>query len=432
MFSATWALGKLCARTVGMKPAATILHADLDAFYASVEQLLDPSLRGKPIAVGGGVVLAASYEAKALGVRSGMSGRRARELCPQLRFVSGRFGEYQRLGDAAMKVLGDFTPLVERLSIDEAFADVAGSERLFGPPAAIAKVIRGRVREELGLAISVGLARTKHLAKIASQAAKPDGLIVVDPEAELAFLHELPVELMWGVGPVAKARLAAIGVHTIGQLAQLPGRRLEQLLGRALGDKLASLARNHDPRAIKVQGRAQSAGAQSALGRKPAGDGVFRPTLLHLSDRIGTRLRAKSRPGRTVTVRVRFADMRSVTRSVTLPAPISATRSLCEVAEDLVRGALADHPDESTITLLAISVSNLEQHPIVQLELPLGLGDEGCRPGSKKGAARWVADRAVDAIRDRFGWEAVGYGSVALGIARSVPDEFRELAEKDL
>jgi DNA polymerase-4 len=415
-----------------METVATILHADLDAFYASVEQLLDPSLRGKPIAVGGGVVLAASYEAKAFGVRGGMSGRRARELCPQLHFVSGHFKEYQRLGDAAIKVLGDFTPLVERLSIDEAFADVAGCQRLFGPPAEIAKEIRRRVRAELGLPISVGVARTKHLAKIASQVAKPDGLVVVDPKIELAFLHDLPVELMWGVGPATKARLAEVGVLTIGQLAQIPGRRLERLLGQALGDKLAALAWNRDPREIKTQRRTQSAGAQSALGRKPADERAFRPTLLHLADRVATRLRAKSRPGRTVTVRVRFADLRSITRSVTLSAPISATRMLAEVAEDLVRSMLADHPGETTITLLAISVSNLEKHPMVQLELPLGLDDEPRRPGTKKGAARWVADRAVDKIRDRFGWEAIGYGLVASDIARSVPDEFRQLAERDL
>jgi DNA polymerase IV len=410
----------------------TILHADLDAFYASVEQLLDPSLRGKPIAVGGGVVLAASYEAKAFGVRGGMPGRRARELCPQLQFVGGNFKDYQRLGDAAIRVLGDFTPLVERLSIDEAFADVAGCESLFGPPVEIAKEIRRRVRAEVGLPISVGVARTKHLAKIASQVAKPDGLVVVDPAAELAFLHDLPVELMWGVGPVTKTRLADAGVLTIGQLAHVQPWRLETLLGHALGQKLSALAWNRDPREIRTQRRSHSAGAQSALGRQPAEDRVIRPTLLHLADRIATRLRAKSRPGRTVTVRVRFADMRSVTRSVTLPAPISATRMLAEVAEALVRLALADHPRERTISLLAISVSGLEEHPILQLELPIGLQDEARRPGSKRGMARWGADRAIDAVRDRFGWEAIGYGAVASGVSRSVPDEFRELAEKDL
>ena len=294
-----------------METTASILHADLDAFYASVEQLLDPSLRGKPIAVGGGVVLAASYEAKAFGVRGGMPERQARGLCPQLIFVNGHFKDYQRLGDAAIKVVNDFTPLVERISIDEAFADVAGCTHLFGPPAEIARAIRRRVRTELGLPISVGVARTKHLAKIASQVAKPDGLVVVDPDTELEFLHHLPVELMWGVGPATRARLAEIGVLTIGQLAETPGWSLERLLGRAAGEKLAALAWNRDPREIEAHRRAGSVGAQSAIGRKPAEERVFRPTLLYLADRIGTRLRAKSRHGRTVTVRVRFANLDS-------------------------------------------------------------------------------------------------------------------------
>ena len=411
---------------------ATILHADLDAFYASVEQLLDPSLRAKPVAVGAGVVLAASYEAKAFGVHSGMSGWRARELCPQLIFVGGHFTEYQRLGDAAIEIVSDFTPLVERISIDEAFADVAGCTHLFGPPAEIARTIRRRVRAELGLPISVGVARTKHLAKVASQVAKPDGLVVVDPDTELDFLHDLPVELIWGVGPVTKTRLAEIGVRTIGELAKTPGWSLEQLLGPAAGEKLAALAWNRDAREIKTQRRARSAGAQSAIGKKPAEERVFRPTLRHLADRIGARLRAKSLAGRTVTVRVRFADLRSVTRSVTLDAPISATAILAEIAEDLVRTVLAHHPHERKISLLAISVSHLKKISEVQLELPLGLEDESRRPGSKRGMARLAADRAVDGIRERFGWGAVGYASVALGSSGSVPDEFRVLAEQEL
>src|ERR1700683_554564 len=342
-------------RAVGMETAATILHADLDAFYASVEQLLDPSLRGKPIAVGGGVVLAASYEAKAFGVSGGMSGRRARELCPQLTFVGGRFHEYQRLGDVAINVLNDFTPLVERISIDEAFADVAGCTHLFGSPAEIATSRRRRVREELGLPISIGVARTKHLAKIASQVAKPDGLVVVDPATELHFLHGLAVELMWGVGPATRTRLAEIGVHTIGQLANLPGWSLERIVGRAVGEKLTALAWNRDPREIRTHHRAHSAGAQSALGRKPAEEKVFRPTLWYLADRVASRLRAKSWLRSTVTVCVRLADLRSVTRSITLDAPISATATLAEIAEELVRTALVDHPREKSISLLAVS-----------------------------------------------------------------------------
>jgi len=415
-----------------MAAIASILHADLDAFYASVEQLLDPSLRGRPIAVGGGVVLAASYEAKAFGVRSGMPGRWARELCPDLRFVSGHFKEYQRLGDAAINVLGDFTPLVERISIDEAFADVAGSVHLFGSPEDMAKTIRKRVRVEVGLPISLGVAQTKHLAKIASQVAKPDGLVIVHPGTERDFLRDLPVELMWGVGPVAKARLAATGVFTIGQLAQTPGRSLEWLLGQAVGSKLAALAVNRDPRKVVTQCRARSVGAQSALGRKPAVEEVFRPTLLYLADRVASRLRAKTRAGRTVTVRVRFANLRAVTRSITLPAAISATAILAEIAEDLVRAALADHPDETAISLLAVSVSHLEKNGTLQLELPLQLEDDKRRPGTEKGAARWVVDRAMDRIRDRFGREAIGYGSIVLADRRAVPDAFRELAEREL
>jgi DNA polymerase-4 len=303
---------------------------------------------------------------------------------------------------------------------------------LFGTPAAIAAAIRRRVRSELGLPISVGVARTKHLAKIASQVAKPDGLVVVDPDRELDFLHGLNVELMWGVGPVTKARLNAIGVETIGQLANTQAWSLTRLLGPAAGEKLAALSWNRDVRKIRTHHRAGSAGAQSAIGRKPATARVIRPTLLHLADRIATRLRAKSRPGRTVTVRVRFADLRSVTRSVTLDAPISATVMLAAFAEELVRAALADHPDETTISLLAISVSHLEEHWDLALELPLGLADEARRPGSRQGLARSAADCAVDRIRDRFGWDAIGYGSAVLGLSRSVPDEFRKLAEKEL
>jgi DNA polymerase IV len=410
----------------------TILHADLDAFYASVEQLLDPSLRGKPIAVGGSVVLAASYEARAFGVHGGMPGRRARELCPPLIFVSGHFEEYRRLGDAAIKVIGDFTPLVERISIDEAFADVRGCTRLFGPPADIARTIRRRVKAELGLPISVGVARTKHLAKIASQVAKPDGLRVVEAETELEFLHDLPVELMWGVGPATQARLAEIGVRTIGELARTPGWSLDGLLGVAAGEKLSALAWNRDPREVKAERRARSAGAQAALGRRPARENVFRPTLRHLADRICARLRAKRWSARTVTVRVRFADLRSVTRAHTLEAPVSTTAVVAEIAEELVRLVLADHPEERNLSLLAISASHLVKDSILQLELPLGLADEGRRPGSKRGLARRAADGAVDAIRDRFGWEAVAYGSLASRSFRSVPDAFRGLAEREL
>jgi DNA polymerase-4 len=287
------------------------------------------------------------------------------------------------------------------------------------------------VRAEQGLPMSIGVPRTKHLSKIASQVAKPDGLVIVDPETELEFLHDLPVALMWGVGPATEARLAKNGIATIGQLAQTSPQSVEQLLGHAVGRKLTELAWNRDPRQVQTLRRARSVGAQSALGRRPAVEDVYKPTLHHLADRVCARLRAKSLASRTITVRVRFAGLRSVTRSLTLSAPVSATRALAEIAEDLVRGVLANHRDEKTISLLAISVANLEAHPVVQLELPLGLGDEGRRPGTKIGVARSRADRAIDAIRERFGREAVDYGSASRDV-RSVPDEFRRLAEREL
>ena len=410
---------------------AGMLHADLDAFYASVEQLLDPSLRGLPIAVGGGVVLAASYEARAFGIRSGMPGRRARELCPGLVFVGGHFSEYQRLGDAAIGVLADYTPDIERISIDEAFADVSGSTRLFGSPGEIARVVRARVRAELGLPISIGVARTKHLAKIASQVAKPDGLRIVDPKAEIEFLHGLPVELMWGVGPATKLRLADLGIETIGELAQSSPGALARVLGHAAGRKFAALAWNKDPREIRRHARAHSAGAQSALGRRPAVEGVFRPLLQHLAERIASRLRAKDRPARTVTVRVRFADLKSVTRAITLPAPICATAAMTEIAVELARSVLRDHPAEKTISLLGISASHLGSCDL-QLELPFRLTDDGVRPGTRKGLALSRADRAMDRIRERFGWNVISYASAAKDATRSVPDDFRTLAEKEL
>ena len=412
-----------------MADRAAVLHADLDSFYASVEQLLDPSLRNKPMAVGTGVVLAASYEAKAFGVSGGMSTRRAKELCPHLLMVAGHFSEYQRLGDAAIDIMKDFTPLVERISIDEAFLDVAGSTHLLGSPTDMAVAIRKRVRDELGLPVSVGIARTKHLAKIASQVAKPDGLLFVPAERELEFLHPLPVELMWGVGPVTKARLAEMGVRTIGELAEAPGTSLERLLGAAIGTKLGALAWNRDPRAIDQHHSGASVSAQSALGRSKISDELIERTIRHLADRVASRLRAKSKAGYTVTARVRFADLRSVTRSVTLPAAVSVTPIIAEIAGNLVRSALDDHPDVREISLLSIAVSSLAMESSLQLELPLHLEGEQTRPGSKAGSSRWVLDKAVDEVRQKFGKSSIGYASVVLDESRAVPDEFRELAE---
>jgi DNA polymerase IV len=414
----------------------TILHADLDAFYASVEQLLDPALCGRPIAVGGsargGVVLAASYEARTHGVRGGMPGWHARQLCPEIRFVRGHFDQYQRLADQVMEILADITPAVERISIDEAFLDVSGATHLFGPPTVIGTDLRRRVRAEVGLPISVGAARTKHLAKVASQVAKPDGMLVVAPEREREFLDPLPVGLMWGVGPVAEQRLASRGIRTIGELARTPSFSLERLLGHALGTKLSALSLNDDPRRIVTSARARSVGAQSALGRRDPTPELVREVLSHLADRVAGRMRAKGRAGRTITVRVRFAGMRSVTRSLTLPAAIATTLTLTEIAEQLAWQAIRDREDAGVqISLLAVSVSNLAIQQVLQLELPMP-PDDPRRAGSARGSARWALDLAVDAARVKFGRNAVGYLPSALSRARAVPDEFRELAEHEL
>jgi DNA polymerase-4 len=410
---------------------ATILHADLDAFFASVEQLLEPRLRGRPIAVGGNVVLAASYEAKAFGVDGGMPGWRAKRLCPALEFVGGHFSEYQRLGDAVIDVMRDFTPFVERVSIDEAFLDVTGATHLFGSPASIASQLRTRVRSEIGLPVSVGVATTKHLAKVASQVAKPDGLVVVEAEREREFLDPLPVGLLWGCGPVTRERLAGVGIRTIGELAAKSPTTLRQLLGEATGAQLGLLAANRDPRKVQTSRRARSVGAQSATGRREPTDAVLQEVLGYLADRVSSRLRASDRAGRTVTVKVRFRDLRSVTRAGTLPWAIATTRTLTEVAVGLARQALADHPEEREITLLAIQVSNLVDACALQLALPFE-PEERHNPGTATGSARWAVDRALDRVRDRFGKEAAGYAGVVFGDASSVPDEFRTLVESSV
>ena len=329
-----------------------------------------------------------------------------------------------------MAVLHDVTPFVERISIDEAFLDVSGSTHLFGPPEAIGAMIRQRVRDGIGLPISVGAARTKHLAKIASQVAKPDGLVVVPPGAERAFLDPLPVGLIWGVGPVNQQRLAERGIRTIGDLAQTPSSAVERILGHAVGHKLSAMAHDEDPRRVVTAHRARSVGAQSAIGRRRPEPEDVRAVLAHLADRVSRRMRAKARAGRTVTVRVRFAGMRSVTRSRTLEQPVATTLTLTEVAERLVWSAIADAPASSEITLLAVSVSNLTDQRAIQLELDLE-PDDPWRPGSATGAARRAVDGAMDQVRTRFGGDAVGY-LPAMSRATAVPDEFRELAEHDL
>jgi DNA polymerase IV len=429
-----------------VRDAPTILHADLDAFYASAEQLLDPSLRGRPVAVGGsasgGVVLAASYEARRHGVKAPMPGWQARRLCPDLVFVGGNFREYQRLSKLVMAVFEDVTPLVEQVSIDEAFLDVHGAQRLFGSPEIIARNLRERVRTEIGLPLSIGVATTKHLAKIASQVAKPDGLVVVPAGGEEAFLEPLPIGLVWGIGKVTESKLHDRGIRTIGQLGRAEPDQLVHLLGKANGTKLHERATNSDERSVtgeddvRQRGRAKSVGAQSALGRRRPTPELLQAVLGHLADRVGRRMRAAQMAGRTITVRVRFADMRAVTRSTTLPAPLSTTLTLTDVAVRLAESALADHPTVKEISLLGLSVSHLVREEALQLELAVPGTDDATEgppsAGSEAGADRWAVDRAMDRVRSRFGGTSVGYLAVAMSADARVPDEFRELAEHDL
>ena len=328
-----------------------------------------------------------------------------------------------------MDVFTDFTPLVERISIDEAFLDVTGSVHLFGAPETMGAQIRRRVREELGLPISVGVASTKHLAKVASQVAKPDGMVVVAAGEEEAFLDPLPVGLVWGVGPATRERMAAKGIHTIGALATVDPPALARLVGTAVGTKLGALAVNADARRVQLQRPNHSVGAQSALGRRTADDELVRTTLGFLADRVATRLRAKEWAGRTVTVRVRFADFTSVTRSRTARRATCSTRTLTDLAAALAQRVIRDRPEPRVITLLAISVSNLVPEVPLQLELPLRGADDVDRAGTVSGSARRALDHAVDAARERFGRDAVGYAAALMRAAGGVPDEFRELAE---
>lgn len=405
-----------------MEPA--ILHADLDAFYASVEQLLDPGLRGKPVLVGGGVVVAASYEARAYGVRAPMGTRDALKLCPRAVVVNGHFKEYLDFSDRVMAVLEDATPKVEQISVDEAFLDVSGTIHLLGRPSDIARWVRTRVRDEIGLPLSIGIASTKFLAKIASARAKPDGLVVVDHGTELSFLHPLPVEALWGVGRVTASRLHRLGIATIGDLAEVKPEALAPVVGPGTAGALRALSRNHDPRVVQGGRRAGSVGSQQALGRGLTDPDQMAVVILGLADRVGRRLRSKGRSGSTLTVRVRFPGPRVVSRSHTLPSPTNSTSALANLGAELVRRAL-EASDEQPVTLIGISVSNLTTYDVVQLELELDEGDV-LRSGSGEDLRRRSLDTTVDAVRERFGRELVRYGTAG----RRLDDDFRRLAER--
>ena len=374
---------------------ATILHADLDAFYASVEQRDDPRLRGRPVIVGAGVVLAASYEAKARGVRTAMGGAEARRRCPDAVVVSPRMEAYSEASKAVFAVFRDTSPLVEGLSIDEAFLDVRGMRRIAGSPAEIAVRLRRQVLDRVGLRITVGVARTKFLAKVASGVAKPDGLLVVAPDRELEFLHPLPVERLWGVGTVTAAKLRAHGIRTVGQVAHLGEATLVAMLGRAAGRQLHALAHNRDPRRVRVGRRRSSMGAQRALGRRmPRSWEGLDAIVVALVDRLARRLRTARRCCRTVVLRLRFEDFARATRSHTLPEATAETQEILATARALLAAAMPLIRARG-LTLVGVSLSGLQDVDAVQLVLPFAARRAG------------ALDATVDAVRDRFGSRAI-------------------------
>lgn len=381
--------GRLAARA-----EASILHADLDSFFASVEQRDDPRLRGRPVAVGGGVVLAASYEAKAFGVGAAMGGRQARALCPSIVFVPPRMEAYTEASRRVFEIFADTSPIVEGLSVDEAWLDVGGLRRIAGPPGGIAARLRARVREEVGLPITVGVARTKFLAKVASAVGKPDGLLVVEPAREIEFLHALPVERLWGVGPKTAAKLHAVGLFRVADVAALDDESLVALLGPATGRHVGALANNRDPRPVVVGRRRSSIGSQHAIGRagvrkSPA---ELDAVLLSLVDRVTRRMRSAQRTGRTVSLRLRYDDFTKASRAATLPYATCHTETVLAAARQLLADAMPVLRERG-VTLVGISVSNLDSTGAVQLPLPFG--------GAELGAV--VLDSVVDDLRQRFG-----------------------------
>jgi DNA polymerase IV len=373
---------------------ATILHADIDSFYASVEQRDDPRLRGRPVIVGAGVVLAASYEAKAYGVRTAMGGALARRLCPAAVVVQPRMSAYAEASKAVYRVFDDTTPVVEGLSIDEAFLDVRGMRRLSGSPTEIAVRLRRAVRERVGLPITVGVARTKFLAKVASGVAKPDGLLVVPPDRELTFLHALPIERLWGVGVVTADKLHQLGITTVGQVADISESVLVSVLGRAAGRQLHALAHNRDPRRVQPGRRRGSIGSQCALGRRRRSPAEVDAVLLGLVDRVTRRMRAARRVGRTVVLRLRFDDFSRATRSFTLTDATAETGTVLATARALLATAMP-MIEERGLTLVGVAVGNLANDRPAQLVLPF------------EGHGGLALDVAIDEIRERFGLSAI-------------------------
>jgi DNA polymerase IV len=396
---------------VTARAVASILHVDLDAFFAAVEQLDDPSLRGRPVVVGGlgprGVVSTASYEARAFGVRSALPMARARKACPHAAFLSPRMSRYAEKSRDVMAILGSVSPLVEQLSIDEAFVDVAGAGRLLGDPPQVAAEVRRRVRGETGLTCSVGVATTKFLAKLLSDAAKPDGMLVVEPGSEQAYLAPLPASRLWGVGPKTFAKLERMGVRTIGDVARLDEQALVRVLGASLGAHIAALARNDDPRNVVPEREVKSIGAEETYATDLRTEGECERELVLVADRACARLRASGLTARTVNLKIRFANFETRTRARTIAEPTDLSTVVLEVAREL----LAEFDVRRGVRLLGVSLSQLTVGTAVQETLDL----TGEREGEDRSRTerRAAVERAVDEVRGRFGTGAVGPATLA-------------------
>jgi DNA polymerase-4 len=394
-----------------------ILHVDMDAFFAAVEILDDPSLQGLPVIVGGtgsrGVVASCSYEARAVGVRSAMPMVEARRRCPRAVVLSGRHGRYGEVSRRLHEIFEVFTPIIEPISLDEAFLDVSGGHRLFGSSMEIAEAIRARVAEDLKLSCSVGIARCKLLAKLASRAAKPiasvsgplagPGIFVVDPERELEFLHPRPVSDLWGVGPRTAERLARYGIATIGDLANVDAEHLVRFVGRSAGAQLHDLAWARDDRPVEMGRPVKSVGHEETFAVDVHDREQLRLEVTRMAEAVGSRLRASDLGGRTVTVKLRYGDFTTITRSHSLHRPVASSAELVKIAAALLSGADV-HPG---VRLLGVSVSSLETRAAASGE-QLSLWEPAGGETDLASAARADLDAVVDAIRERYGVAAVG------------------------
>lgn len=384
--------------------SSPILHADLDAFYASVEVLRDPSLKGKPVIVGGtssrGVVTSASYEARASGVRSAMPTSRARRLCPGGIFVQPDFKAYQAKSKEVKEVFGSFSPLIEPISLDEAFIDITSARRMWSDPPTIAEALRHRVERETGLVVSVGVAPNKFLSKLASRRAKPNGVIVVRADAIPEFLHPLSVGELWGVGEQTVSILERLGLKTIGDVASVPKLTLERALG-SLGGHIFDLATGRDDRPVVPDAPRKSVGAEETSERDLIDEMQFCQLLLRLADRVSSRLRHQGNSGQTITLKIRFSNFSTITRSKTLPYEIDNTNGIYSTARELLAKVVKDAPAGThRIRLLGISVTNLVDWPASE-QLTLDR------------QPHWIeADRALDRIRLRFGEDALSFGAL--------------------